>query len=471
MRIRSVIMAVAGALLSVTVAACGNGPAAQRVTAVAQSGPLPTVTGGGIRALWQGAGWSALTLSGGKLLGVSSTGSTAQVTAVSATTGAPAWKLTLPRSVPEVLGLVPAGGVVLVEAGRNDSASVAQLLVVTEYIAVDLATGHVLWTAQAGVNSYVMPPIAASGDLLLTGDAAGAVVARLAATGAVVWRDPRPKACGPAPSGGLAFTALGIAADGPLTAISFGCNPDTIVQRVDAATGRPLWTWKSSAAAYGELEMSVIAAARNGNVVLLSGAAIDIPGAKRPAPGLPHPHAWPTQLGPSEEGNAVLALDAADGQPRWSELGGEQTPVSNGTGHMETFTLTDGAVCEAVSTGVLCRNDTTGAPTFPALVAGQVPFSIPPIITDGYAGISGGLVALTVAPFRSGAVTVRVVRIQGGATAATTRLAIGLQGDGGAHDSDYVVAAGPLPGGATLLLVRRADLPGDPVLALRVPPV
>jgi len=470
MQPRLAIAALAGALLIVATAACGNGPATTASNlAVARSAPLPEVTGDGIRALWQGAPWYDLTLAGGKVLGVTSAGSAAQVDAISAMTGGPAWTVTLPRSLTAVLGLVPAGNVVVVEAGHDFGQGPARVSpAVTEYIALDLATGHEAWAAPVGVNRLIMPPIAASGDLLLTGNLAGAVTARVAATGTVVWREPRPKACGPAPAGGLAATALGIAADGPLAVVSFGCSPRVIVQRLDAATGRPLWTWTSSTARDGQLDMSVVAAARDGDVVLLTGSA---GGAAQPAPGLPRPYAWPTRLGPAEGSNAVLALDAADGQPRWSELGGEQIVVNGGAGHLETFTLTDGAVCEAVGAGLVCRDDATGAPALPVLVTGQAPYSVPPKISDGYAGISGDLVAVTVAPFRSGAVTLRVVRIRGGATAAVARLAIGLQGDGSALPRVFAIAAGPLPGGATLVLVRRADLPGDPVLALRVPPL
>jgi hypothetical protein len=41
---------------------------------VARSARLPEITGGGIRALGQGAPWRFLTLSGGKVLGVAFTG-------------------------------------------------------------------------------------------------------------------------------------------------------------------------------------------------------------------------------------------------------------------------------------------------------------------------------------------------------------------------------------------------------------
>jgi hypothetical protein len=41
----------------------------------------------------------------------------------------------------------------------------------------------------------------------------------------------------------------------------------------------------------------------------------------------------------------------------------------------------------------------------------------------------------------------------------------------GEGEGVFTVARGPLRGGATLVLVRCTDLPGDPVLALRVPPL
>jgi outer membrane protein assembly factor BamB len=107
------------------------------------------------------------------VLGFEYTGHGVRVKAVSAATGAPAWTMTLPTSLPQGLGLVPAGKVVVVEAGHDDPDSVAEVSVVTEYIAVDLSTGHRLWTAPASAADGEVPPIAAAGDLLLTGDLTG----------------------------------------------------------------------------------------------------------------------------------------------------------------------------------------------------------------------------------------------------------------------------------------------------------
>lgn len=448
--------AVAGVLVVAALAGCG----AAQPGSVAPSWELPGVTGGGVRALWQGTPGADLTISGGLVLGVEQTGNAAQVHAVSALTGAPAWTMTLPASLPQVLGLVPAGSVVVVEAGRglDDPAGGA---VVTEYVAVDVTTGHQVWTApvRSGSNPLPdeIPPIAAAGDLLLTGDPAGAVTARKAATGAVAWRDPRPAACRAAPSAGMENDngGLGIAADGSLAVASFDCGPVVIVQRLDATTGRPLWSWTSPAAYRAGVHLPVTAAARDGGVVLLTGAIGPRSAAARFTARLPHPYPWPARLGPADGTSIVLALDAANGHPRWSELGGQQV----------MFAPAEGAVCELVSSGLECRDDTTGAVTLPDLMTGQNPDGAPPM-----ADISGSVAIVTAEQLRADEVTLRIVKVRGGATAAQARLAIGTNGYGGANTRVVPAAAGPLPGGATLVLISRVDLPGYTVLALRIPP-
>ncbi len=450
--------AVAGVLMAAVLAGCGlAGCGAARPGPVTPSWELPAVTGGGVRALWQGPAWADLTISGGLVLGVEQDGHTAQVHAVAALTGAPAWTLALPASLPVVLGLVPAGGVVVVEAGRglDDPAGGA---VVTEYVAVDARTGHQVWTAPVRGGSHPLPdeipPIAAAGDLLLTGDLAGAVTAREVATGAVAWRDPRPAACRAAPTSGMENDngGLGVAGDGSLAVASFDCGPDVIVQRLDATTGQPLWSWTSPAAAHASVHLPTTAAARGGDVVLLTGAIGPQPAAARFTARLPHPYPWPARLGPADGANIVLALDAADGHPRWSERGGQQV----------TLAPAKGAVCEVVSAGLECRDDTTGAATLPDLVTGPSTGGTP------MAGISGSVALVTAEPPRTGEVTLRIVKIRGGATAAQARLAIGTDGNGANVQVDPA-AAGSLPGGAALLLIDRIDQSSSSVLALRVP--
>jgi hypothetical protein len=150
----------------------------------------------------------------------------------------------------------------------------------------------------------------------------------------------------------------------------------------------------------------------------------------------------------------VLALNAVDGQPQWSELGGQ----------METFTLTDGAVCETSSIGLECRADATGATTMPDLVTGQAGGDGPVYTDQGFAGIPGDIAAVTVAPSGSGSMTMRVLTIQG-TTAVQTQLPVGISAYGG-------ITVWPLAPGAILVLVRTlvpdTSTAASPVLALRV---
>jgi hypothetical protein len=170
---------------------------------------------------------------------------------------------------------------------------------------------------------------------------------------AVAWRDPRPAACRAGPSAGMQDNAgLGIAADGSLAVASFGCGPAVIVQRLDVTTGRPLRSWTSPAAHHAAVHLPVTAAARGG-VVLLTGEIGPQAAAARFTARLPHPYPWPAHLGPADGTSIVLALDAADGHPRWSELGGQQV----------RFAPAEGAVCELVTAGLECRDDATGAAT------------------------------------------------------------------------------------------------------------
>lgn len=416
------------------------------------SAGLPAVTGG-VRALWQGAPWVYLTFAGRDLLGAD--GDRLRVHAVSAATGAPLWTAAMPTSAPDILGLLPAGNVVIVAAG-NPTGDPAGGFFVSEYVALSLATGRRLWAAPLA-GRMGSPPAAVSGKYLLTGDRSGAATARIAATGAVVWHDARPASCGPTPTQTPDNAGLGLAADGPLLAASFECGPRIIVQRLDPATGKPSWTWRSPSvgANVGEY-MAVTNAALQGGVVVVTGGIGAPPGAQRFLRRWPH-FSSPPAFGPNDAESTILALSAANGHPRWSELGAQQVTVAT----------TGGAVCEVADVGVECRDDTTGAPAMPILLTGRKAMSIPPYFDDGFAGISDGLVAVTM-PARSG-VTLRVQRARGGAVVAQVHLAIGARAHDGALYDVFAIGAGQLTSSAILVLVRRIDLPGYPALALKVP--
>ena len=235
---------------------------------------------------------------------------------------------------------------------------------------------------------------------------------------------------------------------------SFECGSRVLVQRLDPATGMRLWTWRSPAAT--DPLLAVTAAARDGaGMVLIAGQIA--PTARPFTRRLPRAFAWPSALGAADNVNLIIALDAMDGRPRWSETGGQ----------LEMFAPTAGALCEVVNVGLECRDDATGALAMRTLLTGKRGGDSPPYIADGFAGISRDLAAVTV-PSRQGGVGLLVVRVHGGATVARARLAIGAAPREGSDFQVFAVAAAPFGGGAILVLVRRIDVPGYPVVALEV---
>lgn len=417
---------------------------------------LPPVTGGGVRALWQGAPWAYLTFDGATLLGVGSSGSQpTKLHAVAAATGKPLWTLTMPKSESLILGLVPAGGVIVVEIGHIVGVA---LPAVDKYVGVDVKTGKTRWSAPVG-GAYQSPPIATAGKFLLTGDTTDAVTGRIAATGKVVWRDPRPAGCGPANN--PVTPGLGLAADGSLVGASFYCGRRVVVRRLDPATGKARWTWRSPAvAAKAGQYLALTAAAGDGGLLLLSGMIGPPPAAQHFTSALPYARSWPAAFGPNDEESTVLALAASNGHPLWTELGGQQ----------QTFSLTADAVCEVISAGLECRSDPTGSATMPTLLTGVGDNDRPDVIGDEAAGLSDGLAAVTIASAKPGGTVLRVLRVRGGATVAQVRIAIAAA-PAGSNLWAFAVGAAPLGLHTIVVLLRRVDLPGDggrPVLALAV---
>lgn len=460
--------AAAAAATLVAVAGCVSAPSGESVPSApvgvnvsvtaggAAAGRPPAVTGTGLRALWQGAPWDDLTVAGGLVLGVAENGHTAQVRAVRALTGAPMWTATFsgtPSQVTGVTRVMVAGSTVIVLAGHEVGQGQQMIhLAASDYVALDLATGRKLWEVTSGFQFQSLP-VAVAGNLVLTMDSRGDVVARAERSGAVAWRQPPPAGCRlMGMLTGDFDPPLSLAGNGSLAAVSYVCPGRTVAQRLQVATGKPVWTW-SARRTHGIGPGMLVAAVTPGSgLVLLSGDLGSTAGLSRSYP-------WPTQLGPAVRNDVVLALDAATGRPRWNEQG---SPVEN-----ETFTaLPGGVACESVVTGVECRDDVTGAATMPPLVTGQNSGATSPYGEDQAAGAAGGIVAVTVAPWQSDHLAVRAVRARGGATAADVHLAISTTAATGGTFRVFVVAAGLLPGGTPLVLVRRLDVPGYPVVAL-----
>ncbi len=452
-------------VLVIGLAACGtrspSGDAHVGSAPAAYHPAPPAVSGHGVRALWQGAPWGGLIVAGGLVLGIDDQGGRAVVRAVSALTGKYTWATPVPGTRQQVLSLVAGEGIVVVAAGHDVGTPPAMVApVVTEDIVLDIATGRQLWTVPVPGRIQAPPIAIAAGGIVLSGSPSGQITARRARTGQFVWQRQRSPQCPATRVVTLGDEGMSLAADGSLLTASFECQGGhVLVQRLTPATGQPAWQWISpgTSQAGEQAILSLAGAARLGGLVLLAGQIVPTAAAQALAGSVPRSFAWPASLGPLDGIEAVLALSADTGRPRWMELGGQQ----------QSFSLADGAVCESVGAGLECRDDVTGSPSRPVLLTGQPSGASPPYGDDGTVGISGSVAAMTVAPFRAGQVRLVVVPVHGTRQVAQASLAIGTT----AYHANYqtfVVAAGPLPDGGTLFLLRRVDAPGYPVIAFAV---
>lgn len=417
---------------------------------------LPRVTsiGARITALWQ-APLTHAVVTGDLVVGLAAA-RPAVLDAISESTGQQRWAVGLPPAEPYVAGLFAAGGAIVVEVGHalDDPAG---SLVVTRDVVFDARSGRQLWSARApgGVTSLVPgKPVTYAAGLVVTGDASGDLTARDARTGVLAWQSSRPRSCTHSREPEYRYSE-GLAGSGRLLVVSYQCESEgrseVLVERLAPRSGAPLWRWRAPLA-----DLSVVGAATQGEVILLSGEA----GEDRDARSLPNARSWPTSLGPYLGKELLVALDARTGAPRWYERGGQ----------LEEFTLTDGAACETVHVGFECRDDQSGLHTRPVLTTGRGEGSSPPYEGDGTVGISGSIAGIVLSRAPSGAVSIGVFPIHGGAAIAHATVQLGNATHGEGNEENFVVGAGPIAGGGTLMLLRRVDVSGDPLVALRISP-
>jgi outer membrane protein assembly factor BamB len=455
---------VLGSLVVVLAAAgCQGLGQAQEPVVPLRVGKPPAVSpaGGRVRALWQAGPLYDEVVADDLVVGVTG-GAAPVVVALRAANGGVAWRVPLPARVPEVMAVVAADGVVVVQGGRDTGSPPAAVRpVVTEDLALDARTGRRLWSVPVPGRPSAAAVAVGSSGLVLTGEADGSVAGRVARTGAVRWWMGRPAWCGVQSADSLWRTAS-LAVEGGLVAAAEFCRSGaTAVVRVDPASGRLLWSRPVSAAADGGTPgpVTVAGVAAQPGVVVVAGEL------KPGQAGGSRAYPAPAGLGPTDTRQALLALDAASGQPLWTAATG---PVDAQVG------VTGGAVCRSPLAGVECRNARTGTPLWPALATGQATSPGPPNSGDAYAGAASTVLAVTLAgpaaspPPPGRGVLVRLLPLRGGA-AIDVRVKVATQPVDGSNQGTFVVAAGPVTGG-DLLLLRRVDATGYPLVALLVSP-
>jgi PQQ-like domain len=402
---------------------------------------------------------------GDTAVGLAGKGRAARIEAVSSLTGQPRWSVPTPAE-PEVLGISLEGSVVIVEAGRGLDDPAGQI-VVKEIVVYSLADGRSLWHTPVAVGPDYLPgkQRAYVAGTIVFAEPGGELIARRAATGGIVWRASQPRSC---PQGGddEAGGDARVAADGSLLVASYPCERGgrayVLVERLSPGSGKRVWQWRTVSVGAGNpasfIGLAVVGVASAGEIVLLQGQVSE-PG--RYVRTLPNARRWPPTLGP-EGDEMLLALDARDGRPRWSELGFQNPELA----------LADRAVCEFDIQGMECRDDLTGLPSRRLLRTGlsELESSGSDIVGDGTAGVADSLAAEALKRRHGAPLVVEVAPLRG--SHETTRVLVwfGPNLPEPAHSTPTLVRAGTLPDGATLLLLRRIDVPESPLLALRVEP-
>jgi outer membrane protein assembly factor BamB len=481
-----VVLAIA-ALIVLTFTACGQSAAGSsprgRTDAASRApdgphppvarsqGPSPEATlprvsasGGTVRALWQ-LRLIYPNILGDTVVGLAEEGPAARIEAVSSLTGQPRWSVPTPAE-PRVLGVSLEGSAVIVEAGRalHDPAGT---IVVKEIAVYSLADGRSLWHTPVAVGPEYLPgnQRAYMAGTIVFAEPGGELIARRAATGGILWRASRPRSC-PQGGGDEAGGDARVAADGSLLVASYPCERGdgsyVLVERLSPGSGKPVWQWRTVSVGAGNpasfIGLAVVGVASAGETVLLQGQ-VSKPG--RYVRTLPNARRWPPALGP-EGDEMLLALDARDGRPRWSELGFQNPELA----------LTDGAVCEFDVQGVECRDDSTGLPSRPLLKTGlsELETGGSDMAGDATAGVADSLAAVALKRRKGNPLVVEVAPLRGNGKATRVLVWLGPNLPEPAHSTPTLVRAGTLPNGATLLLLRRIDVPENPLLALRVRP-
>lgn len=441
-------------------------PTIATLQAPSPAATLPRVSASGatVQALWQ-LRLVYPDIVGDTIVGLAGEGSTARIEAVSSLTGQPRWSVPTPAE-PEVLGVSRVGPVIIVEAGRGLDDPAGQI-VVKEIAVYSLADGRSLWHTPVAVGPEYLPgnQRAYVAGTIVFATPGGELIARRAATGGIVWRASRPRSC-PQGGGDEAGGDARVAVDGGLLVASYPCERGggsyVLVERLSPGSGKPVWQWRTVSVGAGNpasfIGLAVVGVASAGEIVLLQGQ-VSKPG--RYVRTLPNARRWPPALGP-EGDEMLLALDAHDGRPRWSELGFQNPELA----------LTDGAVCEFDVQGLECRDDLTGLPSRPLLKTGlsELETSGSDIVGDATAGVADRLAAVALKRRHGAPLVVEVAPLRGSHETTRVLVWLGPNLPEPAHSTPTLVRAGTLPDGATLLLLRRIDVPESPLLALRVEP-
>ena len=399
------------------------------------TGPLPVPVAASApvkpdRVAWQASIGAAPVIVGGVVVALTDGG----IQEVDAHSGALRWTWQNPRET-VALRFLAADSTVFAVVGHEVGTPPAMVApVAAELDAMDLRTGRFLWSHPiAGTQS---PGVAVAGPVVAIADrgTTGAVVGLDPRTGRRRWTEQAPAGCAVVPDSVVSPAAY-LAGDGNSLAVGRRCSTsDTVLQGIDPTSGRSRWT----ASAVGRLDVFTVPPG-SGVLAASVAGAVSAPSRVWSVPGAPVGFA----------AQQVVVFDAATGRPLWQESG--MSDLAAVTGDAAALCVVDGF-------GYECRKPTTGALLFRPPASAQAPagpFSDSTAVTQA----DGSIYQLDTSSRSGTKVLVRSATT--GALTATVSLDVSR-----VPAPDTASQSGLITAGDGLLLVRRADVAGFPVLAM-----
>jgi outer membrane protein assembly factor BamB len=418
------------------VVACGSDVSLSTTTTV----PLPAPVAANAPAAPSSVAWQAMigpdpVIVGGVVVARTEGG----VQEFDAHTGEPRWRWTNARQ-PVSLEFVVADATVFAVLGHDVGQAPAMVApIAAELDALDLSTGRFLWSHPI-TGTTQSPGLTAAGPVIAMVDNSipGAVLGLDPRTGRRRWIDPAPTTC-PAPGSTGLVAGTYLSGDGNELAVGRRCG---LIQGLDPNTGQPRW---SSRAGDGT---TIFTIPPGSNLLVVSAQPVTGTG----QPTTPSQH-WsvpdtPTGLATQQ----AVALNVNTGQLDWQESGMPSGATAAGDAT---------ALCMIDRSGYECRRTTTGALVFAPTTWPQKPVGP---FGDSNAVTQADDIVYQLDIDSAGTERVLVRSATTGSVTATERLDVGqVPAEGSATQTGLITAANGL------LLIRRSDVPGFPVLAMTDP--
>lgn len=292
-------------------------------------------------------------------------GSKGCVLALRDSNGSQVWSSSMAGSS-SVMGLAASKAIVVVARGGGHGHAPAMVYSATdELIGLDPLTGERRWTVHLAADGQGVPAALVDGQVVVA-EPQGTVVGLDAASGAKRWTDPIPVGCTAEGTQGGLSPAADVLPGAAAVTVLYQCADTQRLARLDPATGATQWTWILPRN-YSVQYQSPVGDAAGVFGVIVSGLGHVSPLAPlRPAS---------TQTPPGVETDALIAVDATTGKPRWQINNVVDSAGVYGGGGQLCLGSGFGLTCYVAGTGAVSWHEdpaavpTDGGPAGPELTS------------------------------------------------------------------------------------------------------